>query len=948
MINNTTEGTQLLSRVLPVELLLQVIAVWITWMQLGPALATTPWASVLFVIFAANLAKVAHVLFHQYLKVPRMDGYDWRSNASILLIGASIGLSWGGGLVYLSSFGGNLSLATPPVTFIMANVLLAGLVGSALWARLFTCFALGLLLPPVYGLFQSQQWQVLAQWSGLIGGTIALHYTARRLEILFNRYRQSGRQNSTLLQEIAVAKEQTQRNHAEIQRAHENLKSEMEQRTRIEQQIRASERETTRILQDMQDIFFRVDQDGLLVRLSPSVQFLLGRPPNQLLGMKLASLFQERSQYLAFTLALQRQAGMLQNHETQLRHLSGHSVWVSVNAHYLLNQGILNQGILNQVILGQGTALAPLDQPGFEGSIRDVSESKKAAEVLYQEKNRLHVTLASIGDGVITTDTQGIVTYLNPVAESMSGWENIKATQKPLSQVLQLVNEDTRREVKLPLLEWIKAEKRGQLNDAVTLIAQRAKREYTIEITGSPILDSKNRAIGYVLVFRNMTKLRALTKQLTHQASHDALTGLINRSEFDNRVEAAVRSAQMEQKHHALCYVDLDQFKIVNDTCGHHAGDLLLKQITNTLQQYLRSADTLARLGGDEFGILLIGCDFEQAKQIAESVREAVEKYRFNWENRVFRIGASMGLVPIDSTTSNLDELLSSADAACYVAKESGRNRVHVMEPDDKAIAEQQGQMNLMQRIQRALEENQFELHVQTILPINTKATQGRRAEILLRMMDENRRGNITPPGAFISTAERYHLMPRIDQWVIKNTFDFLTRSQQQEAWEMCAINLSGQSLGEAYFLRWVQDAFKQSKVLPKIICFEITESAAVENLDNAIKFISTLRGMGCRFALDDFGSGVSSFGYLKNLQVDFIKIDGELVKDAASSAAGFAVIEAINNIAHVMKLETIAEHVEDLSLMQLLKKIGVDYAQGYAIDHSSLLQTAYKQYKAS
>ena len=896
---------------------------WLSWHLWGSRLNSSEWNYLLLTIGLSNLAKVAHHLFHRFYVDPRIDGYSIASSTSLLLINLCIGLSWGYGLYQWESHfpGHNTSIAV--ATF----ALLAGLVGSALWSTAFAVYAAGMLLPPLFAVAGAKQWPLTTPWLGLLFTSVALLYLSRQWQSLFNRYRQTARQNSGLMQELALAKKQSERDHNDIAQAHEKLKQEMDQRLLIERQIRASEKETARILQDMQDTYIRVDGSHNIERSSPSIHFLLGITATQVSGMKFADLFVDHAKYNNFVLDLQRHAGLLHNHETQMAHRGGHAIWVSINAHY--------------------SAIEPTGGDGFEGSIRDISDSKKAEEVLYQEKNRLHVTLESIGDAVITTDNQGVVTYLNPVAESMTGWTTERAYNRDLATVLQLIGEENRREVKLPLKAWIKEGKRGQLSDAVTLISQKAKREYTIELTGSPIRDSQNRTIGYVIVFRNMTKLRALTKQLTHQATHDTLTGLINRKEFDNRVLAALQSAGTEHKKHALCYVDLDQFKVVNDTCGHHAGDLLLQQVTQMLQQKLRSADTLARLGGDEFGVLLAGCKLERAKVVAESIREAVEKYRFNWENRSFRIGASIGLVPIDEHCNSLEELLSSADAACYVAKENGRNRVHVLEKDDSAIQQQQGQMNLMQRLQRALELGHFELYVQKIVALNGKKTANGFVEILLRLRDELKPGVLLPPGAFISTAERYHLMPKIDQWVIESTFEYLAQHRSKlNQWNSCAINLSAQSINEAYFLDWVKARFKKHRIPPKQIIFEISETAVAENLELTSHFINTLAKLGCRFSLDDFGSGLSAFSSLNKLQLDIIKIDGELIKSVCNET-GYAVIESINNISHVMKLQTVAELLENFDHIEALKKIGVDFAQGFALDKPEPL-TPMKQSRAS
>ena len=416
--------------------------------------------------------------------------------------------------------------------------------------------------------------------------------------------------------------------------------------------------------------------------------------------------------------------------------------------------------------------------------------------------------------------------------------------------------------------------------------------------------------------------------------THDSLTGLINRREFENRIKHALDNAHSSDVRHALCYVDLDNFKIVNDTCGHIAGDELLKQLTIKLRMELREADTLARLGGDEFGILLEGCSIEHAIDPAENIRRIVEEFRFVWDNKAFRIGASIGLVPITSDSGNLTDVLSAADSACYVAKDQGRNRVHVYEPTDEALVERHGQMQWVQRIQNVLEDSRFRLFFQPIAKLSAAAGERHttHGEVLIRMLDEN--NELVGPGAFIPSAERYSLMPAIDRWVVENTFRMLTLDQEhvKNRISTCCINLSGQSLSDDRFTDFLVSQIRESGVPPEVLCFEITETAVIANLCHASKMISILRDMGCRFALDDFGVGLSSFSYLKNLAVDYLKLDGCFVKNMVNDPIDRAMVKAINQIGHTMNIKTIAEFVEDEATLHTVHEIGVDYAQGYVI----------------
>jgi len=418
------------------------------------------------------------------------------------------------------------------------------------------------------------------------------------------------------------------------------------------------------------------------------------------------------------------------------------------------------------------------------------------------------------------------------------------------------------------------------------------------------------------------------TTRLTYQASHDTLTGLINRREFEARLERAIQGARQSGHTHTLCYLDLDQFKVVNDTCGHVAGDELLRQLSGMLQSKLRDRDTLGRLGGDEFGVLLENCDLGAAQTIAELLRQTVKDFRFVWQDRAFSIGVSIGLVALDRESGNLSTLLSAADAACYAAKDRGRNRVHVYQEEDGELIRRRGEMQWVNRITRAMEENRFRLYVQPIYPADPASGQAIHYEVLLRMLDDV--GEPVLPMAFIPAAERYNLMPAIDRWVISTALAFCGQTAGFAApMSICTVNLSGHSLCDETFLDFVERQFELNKVPHSRICFEITETAAITNLKEAVKFITAMKRKGCIFSLDDFGSGLSSFNYLKNLPVDYLKIDGAFVRDMGTDPMDRAMVEAIHRIGRVMGLKTIAECVESEEILEQLRGIGVDYVQG-------------------
>lgn len=916
MIQTTPEGNETLYRLMPVEILLQLGAGAIFFYHYWQTLPYHYVVVFLTTVATVNLYRFSVVFVLKYFGNTKAEGYGTVASANFLLGNILSGLSWGGGFVIISYLADQFSLNDSIIPVLMGGVVMASLAGSALWPWLFFAFAAPALLTPFSWLVYQEHYIQSMIWGQLLLASILMFWGARRVEQAFNRYRQSGRQNVELVQNLAAAKQAAIDNTVELEKAHEKLKIEIEERKVIEERIRASEKETARILRDMQDTYFQVDANNRIKRLSPSVQSLIGHSPESLHNSNFLDLFVSRADYNRLIRALDTKGGSVQNHEVQLKHTLGHKIWASINAHY---------------------SAAGMDTShGFEGTIRDVTMDKEIEEKFYEEKERIHVTLESIGDGVITTNPDGTVAYLNPIAEKMTGWDEKEASGKPLHEILQLLDEKTSKPVNIPIVKWLNQNQRMKLNNPVTLVNRKKTKEYTIEFSGSPLRNSKKVVIGAVFAFHNVTKLRTLTNQLSFQATHDALTGLINRREFEVRINQAIKSAKHENKNHAMLYVDLDQFKVVNDTCGHHAGDELLKQLTSRLQGLLRESDTLARLGGDEFGALLVGCPVHFAMEVAEKIRADVEQYKFVWEDRVFRVGTSIGLVPINNNTVDLTELLSAADSACYVAKESGRNQVHVYKPDDKAIAQQQGQMQWMNRIQRALEHNNFELHFQSIIPIKNAKSGRLCGEVLLRMVDENRKApdNLITPGAFMPAAERYQLMPKIDRWSIARVFELLSKQKEiLKYWEMCTVNLSGQSMGDDSLLRFILEKVKSSEFPADVLCFEITESSVIANMEEATLFIKTLQKLGCKFALDDFGKGLSSFSYLKNLPVDFVKLDGELVRDIAKDKTSYAMVEAINQVAHVMGIKTIAEHVETTATLNALKKISVDYAQGFVID---------------
>lgn len=539
--------------------------------------------------------------------------------------------------------------------------------------------------------------------------------------------------------------------------------------------------------------------------------------------------------------------------------------------------------------------------------------------------------LSTIADAVITADVQGNISYMNPVAEKLTGWRLKSARGLPLAEVFQLMDEGAEL-LKKAVDRCLEtgAAVGGRRQEVILL--HRDGIGIAVEQSLAPICDQHKNVHGVVLVFRDVSQTRSLAAQVSWQASHDTLTGLVNRGSFDRRLDGLLQDAVETGRIHGLLYLDLDQFKIVNDTCGHVAGDELLRQIASRLSQHIRAGDTLARLGGDEFGVLLVDCSEAIALRIANKMRQTITDLRFAWEDRSYAIGVSVGVVSITAESERAEQVLSAADTACYAAKDGGRNQVHVYRADVGEAAQRQGEMHWVARIHHALEEDRFSLYVQPIVPIDSSAAHSGHYEVLIRMRDEQ--GALVPPDKFIPAAERFGLMSRIDRWVVNQVFNLIGREHETLVLGgYCfAINLSGGSINDEDTLAYIGQKLDECRIPPGMISFEITETAAIANLASASYFIRTLKQAGCQFSLDDFGSGLSSFAYLKNLPVDYLKIDGAFVRDLATDPIDRAMVQAINQIGQVMGLKTIAEFVENDRVLGLLREIGVDFAQGYGI----------------
>ena len=561
---------------------------------------------------------------------------------------------------------------------------------------------------------------------------------------------------------------------------------------------------------------------------------------------------------------------------------------------------------------------------------------KRTEFELQVEKELAQVTLHSIGDGVITTDADGQVEYLNPVAEQYTGWTTAEARGQPLSNIYRV--SDERRGKSFDALGPQPSPPPGEEAGAVSVrLIDRNGRECPIRYSHAPIRTREGRTLGNIVVFHDISQIRAMAQQLLWQASHDALTGLVNRRQFERRLTELIETAGTQGKEHALMFMDLDNFKAVNDTCGHTAGDELLRQLTSVMLSRMRGSDTLARLGGDEFAGLLETCPFDQALRIANGMRETVREFRFVWETKTFSVGVSIGLVPITAESGNIHRVLSMADACCYEAKNKGRDRVQVYRPQEGDPTGKHGELQLVSQINQAFELGRFRLYRQRIKPIGRGAPQRENYEVLVRMID--RAGNLVPPTGFMAAAERYNLLTSIERWVISSLVEYLhnqwssgviPREPSERGWY--SVNLSGTSINDKSLPDFLRNLLTRYQLPAGLLCIEITETTAISNLNTAAELMHELKAMGCRFALDDFGTGMSSFAYLKYLPVDVLKIAGTFITDMASDPMDYAIVDAINRISHILGMQTVAESVENAEALAKITELEIDYAQGYFI----------------
>ncbi len=650
-----------------------------------------------------------------------------------------------------------------------------------------------------------------------------------------------------------------------------------------------------------------------------SAASLVGLEPAQLVGREIADLVKPAYRALFRKTVAKRLAGENAPRRIEIQLINGNQtgLWVEAQSSNIEFHG--KRAILTVA--------------------RDVSHRKSLEVSLSRSKRQAQYTLESISEGVITTDNDGRIDYMNLAAEALIGTNRDDAAGHRVGELFTLVDDADRRPLGDPVERCLAMRRRVNMGRHAVMVSGDGEHEHSVEITASPVRGPSNSISGTVVVFHDVSELRGLTRKMSYQATHDPLTGLINRREFERRLDEAMDTAHAEEAVHIVFYMDLDRFKAVNDSCGHLAGDNMLREVAALIKEQVRDSDFVGRLGGDEFGALLIGCPIEKARQIATDICNAVADYRFVWKDKIFNIGISIGLVEISHASGTMQDVMSAADSACYMAKQQGRGQVHVYSARDEAVARERGDIQWLRQLQTALHEDRFELAVQPIIAMSGKADSGPSVEVLIRLNAGQNRA--TNSAEFLRPAERYQMMPQIDRWVINASLAAVSSGEiRLPANRSCAINLSSQTLGDEAFLGFVVDSLDRSGVAPSSICFEVTEAAILSNVQHAQRFIEVLHGIGCDFSLDDFGSGLGSFSSLKHLPIDYLKIDGTYTRNLRSDLVNQEMVAAMIKLARTMQFRVVAEQVEHQEDFDWLRDIGVDFVQGYFVERPSLLGT--------
>ena len=639
---------------------------------------------------------------------------------------------------------------------------------------------------------------------------------------------------------------------------------------------------------------------------------LLGMPAEQLVGRKVTDLIRPSYRSTAETIIRQQLEGKQKRarYEVQLIDGAERTRWAEATG--------MRIGFRGKVVL---LTIA-----------RDISYRKSVEATLSQGRRQAQITLESLNEAVITADTQGRIDYMNSAAEKMVGTGREQAVGKSFGDVVNLIDENDRQNLGDPINRCLSKRKTISLGRRALLMPNDNDNEMSVDANASPIVGPDDALLGAVLIMRDVSELRGLAREMSYQASHDALTGLVNRREFERQVTLALKTAQDDDTQHVLCFLDLDKFKTVNDTVGHMAGDNMLREVATQIRQQVRDSDIVARLGGDEFGVLLLRCPLDKARQITEDICAGVSAYRFTWQDRVFDIGVSIGVVEVTHASTSIEDLFGAADSACYIAKQQGRGRVHVYSARDEANARQRGEIHWLSKLQTAISEEQFELYSQPIISVSGRVPSGPAIEVLLRMRDKEE--GLIPPHRFIRAAERYQLMGQLDRWVVQTTLASIGNGAiRLPEGRSVAINLSGQTMADSDFLDFVVNALDHSQVDPNRLCFEVTEAAVLRDFEHARRFIEVLHGMGCSFALDDFGSDIGSLASVQGLGIDFLKLDGSYTRDLMTNAVSQEVVSSVTRLSRAVGFKVVAEQVEDQDAFDTLRDLGVNFIQGNFIE---------------
>ncbi len=652
--------------------------------------------------------------------------------------------------------------------------------------------------------------------------------------------------------------------------------------------------------------------DEKILLANDSAASLIGLESAQLVGREIADLVKPAYRALFRKTMAKRAAGESVPRRLEIQLINGNESGLWVEA--------------------QSTNIEFHGHPAILTVARDVSHRKSLEVSLSRSKRQAQYTLESIAEGVITTDNDGRIDYMNLAAESLIGTNRDDAAGHRVGELFSLVDDADRRPLGDPVERCLAMHRRVNMGRHAVMISADGEHEHSVEISASPIRGPGKSISGAVVVFHDVGEIRGLTRQMSYQATHDPLTGLINRREFERRLDEGMDSAHAEEAVHMLFYMDLDRFKTVNDSCGHLAGDNMLREVAALIKEQVRDSDFVGRLGGDEFGALLIGCPIEKARQIATDICNAIADYRFVWKDKIFNIGISIGLVEISHVSGSIQDVMSAADSACYVAKQEGRGQVHIYSARDEAVARERGDIQWLRQLQSALHDNSFALAVQPIIAMSGGVESGPSVEVLIRLPDAH--GRNSNNAEFLRPAERYQLMPQIDRWVINASLMAISSGEIKiSSGRSCAINLSGQTLADEAFLGYVVDALDRSGVAPSSICFEVTETAILSNVQHSQRFIEVLHGIGCEFSLDDFGSGLGSFSNLKHLPIDYLKIDGTYTRNLVSDQVNQEMVLAMIKLARTMQFRIVAEQVEFQEDFDWLRDSGVDFAQGHFIE---------------